>query len=60
MFSNIQGPVKKTEVSAVLNVFICLLLTVCPAEGPAQLAGSVAAGAYAAPLYCRDVQLLGK
>lgn len=51
---------QKAEVSAVLNVFICLLLTVCPAEGPAQLAGSVAAGAYAAPLYCRDVQVLGK
>lgn len=51
---------KKAKVSAVLNVFICLLLTVCPAEGPAQLAGGVAAGAYAAPLYCRDVQVLGK
>lgn len=51
---------KKAEVSAVLSVFICLLLSVCAAEGPARLAGSVAAGASAATLCCRDVQVLGK
>lgn len=34
---------------------ICLLLAGCPDEGPAQLACSVAAGAFAILRYCNDV-----
>lgn len=41
---------------AVFNILICLQLAGCPDEGPAQLAGSMAAGAFAVPLYYNDVE----
>lgn len=40
---------------AVFNVHICLPLAGCPDEGPAQLAGSMAAGAFSLQLYYKDL-----